>query len=393
METPHNHHGILSPSLSLGHRWEEGRMIEKVHGIDRHKSFSTISVLDRQGEEVRFEGVCRDLAKYVEGLGSSDAVVMEASTGSFWWAEQVEARGAQCFVVDPHKFRIIKDSWNKTDKHDARNLAKALWVHVVTGEFGIPTVYKPSGVVRELRRLFAQYCLLNRQISTHKNNVQAIFVDNGVELKKEVKRGLFASESGLELSRQINISAASHVCLELSLQILWKVQEAKERLAADILLAGEPLKSQVELLISIKGVTPLIALAFLADVADIRRFRTLRKMNAYLGLVPRASNSGGKERLGHITRESRKLRRTILTQCVHHVAASSISLDRYYRELRERRGTGRARIAVIRKLCGMMRRMLLIGERYRWLDGPLYEKKLRQYERVLKRAKEEWPAA
>jgi len=48
---------------------------------------------------------------------------------------------------------------------------------------------------------------------------------------------------------------------------------------------------------------------------------------------------------------------------------------------------------VIRKLCGMMRRMLLSGEQYRWMDGPLFEKKLRQYERVLKRVKEERPAA
>ena len=64
-------------------------------------------------------------------------------------------------------------------------------------------------------------------------------------------------------------------------------------------------------------------------------------------------------------------------------------LDRYYRELREKRGTGRPRIAVIRKLCGMMRRMLLSGEQYRWVDAVLYQKKLRQYERVLKRTKEE----
>ena len=222
-------------------------------------------------------------------------------------------------------------------------------MHVVTGEFGIPTVYKPTGVVRELRKLFAEYYLLNRQIATHKNNAQAILV--------------------------------------------WKVEEVKERLAGEILLAGEALQSQVELLISIKGVTPLIALAFLADVADGRRFRTLRKMNAYLGLVPRASNSGGKSRPGHMTRESRKLTRTILTKCVHHVAASSESLERSYRELREKRGTGRARIAVIRKLCGMMRRMLLSGKQYRWMDRGLYEKKLRQYERVLKRVKEERPAA
>jgi transposase len=195
-------------------------MTERVHGIDRHKSFSTISVLNRQGEEVQFQGACWEFGTDVEGLGPTDAVVLEASTGSFWWADQIEAKGAKCFVVDPRKYRIIKDSWNKTDKHDARNLAKALWVHVVTGEFGIPTVYKPTGVVRELRKLFAQYCLLNRQIATHKNNAQAIFVENGVELKRELKRRLFAPESGLGLLKEASISAASRVCLELTLQVL-----------------------------------------------------------------------------------------------------------------------------------------------------------------------------
>ena len=329
-------------------------MIERVHGIERHKLFWTICVLNREGEEVQFEGACRELGKYVEGLGPSDAVVLEASNGSFWWADQIEAKGARCYVVDPRRFRIIKDSWNKTDKQEARNLAKALWVHVVRGEFGIPTVYKPEAVVRELRKLFAQYCALNRQITRLKNGAQAIFVDNGVELKREAKGRPFRPESGLEVLKDLSISAASRVSLEVTLQILWKVEEAKERMAGEILLAGEPLERQVELPIGIKGGTPLIALAFLADVADIRRFRTLRKMNAYLGLVPRAKNSGGKERAGHIRRESRKLTRTILTQCVHRVAASSVSLDRYYQELREKRGTGRARVAVIRRLCGMM---------------------------------------
>ena len=48
-------------------------MIERVHGIDRHKQFSTISVLDRRGEEVQFEGSCREFGKYVEDLGPTDA--------------------------------------------------------------------------------------------------------------------------------------------------------------------------------------------------------------------------------------------------------------------------------------------------------------------------------
>ena len=52
-------------------------------------------------------------------------------------------------MLDPFKFKIIRDCWNKTDKQDARNMAKALWVYLVTEEFGIPTVYKPSMEIRE----------------------------------------------------------------------------------------------------------------------------------------------------------------------------------------------------------------------------------------------------
>jgi len=48
-------------------------------------------------------------------------------------ADRVEATGATCFVLDPMRFRIITDSWNKTDRQDARNVAKALWVSMVFG--------------------------------------------------------------------------------------------------------------------------------------------------------------------------------------------------------------------------------------------------------------------
>jgi len=44
------------------------------------------------------------------------------------WADKIEKTGALCFVLNPLKFRIIKDSWNETDKNDSRNTAKALWV-------------------------------------------------------------------------------------------------------------------------------------------------------------------------------------------------------------------------------------------------------------------------
>ena len=96
----------------------------------------------------------RVLKGYIGKLGAEHAVIVEASAGAFCWANLVEKQGTVCYVLDPFKFKIIRDSWNKTDKQDARNMAKALWAHLVTGEFGIPTVYKPTMEIRELRKLF-----------------------------------------------------------------------------------------------------------------------------------------------------------------------------------------------------------------------------------------------
>jgi len=78
----------------------------------------------------------------------------------------------------------------------------------------------------------------------------------------------------------------------MSLELLWNVLEKKEQLHREILLAGEPLEEEVKRLITIKGITTLTALAFLADVGDVKRFKSLRKMNAYLGLVPRVKDVG-----------------------------------------------------------------------------------------------------
>ncbi len=56
---------------------------------------------------------------------------------------------------------------------------------------------------------------------------------------------------------------------------------------------------------------------------------------------------------------------------------------RSYVDLTEKRGAGRARIALIRKLCGVMRKTLLTGECYRWMEEELFERKLRNYEKDL----------
>ena len=192
-------------------------MIQRFHGLDRHKKHSTISVLNREGQEVEFVSKCPDLRSYIEKLGPEDAVVMEAATGAFFWADLVESTGAACHILHPYKFKIIRESWNKTDKQDARNMAKALWVYLVTGEFGIPTVYKPSVAIRELRRLFGQYQLLNRQVTILKNTVQEILNDNGISLTYRQKTMLSSETEAKEMMDEFALSPASLLTIQVNL--------------------------------------------------------------------------------------------------------------------------------------------------------------------------------
>ena len=368
-------------------------MIYRFHGIDRHKNYSTVSVLDRDGQELRFLRSF-DLKNYLKDLCENDAVVLEASCGSFYWADRIEEKGAICFVLDPMRFRIITDSWNKNDRQDARNMAKALWVFLVTGEFGIPTVYKPCETIRTLRRLFTTYNLLNRQIRMLKNAIQAMLLDDGIVITLSERSGLFIGQRSVaEVLSERPLSMAILSTVTIQIDLLRGIIEAKESLGIQIVIASEPIADKIRLLVTIPGITPLSAAAFLADIGDVQRFKSLRKMNAYLGLVPRCHDSGGKSRTGHITRESRKLGRTILTQSIYQTIKGTPSWERRYEELKDRRGSGRARIAMIRRLCGVMRQMLLTGEKYHWLKEELYQRKLRQYEKTLEKNNREQSAA
>jgi transposase len=191
---------------------KEETMFTRFHGIDRHKKYSTVSVLDHEGRETRFLRSCQ----------------MEASCGSFYWADRVEATGAICFVLDPMRFRIITDSWNKTDRQDARNMAKALWVFLVTGEFGIPTVYKPSEVIRTPRRLFASYKLLNRQIRMLKNTIQAMLTEDGVTLSANERSRLFkGKESVAEILADRRLSEVIVEALQIQADLLRTITESK----------------------------------------------------------------------------------------------------------------------------------------------------------------------
>ena len=96
----------------------------------------------------------------------------------------------------------------------------------------------------------------------------------------------------------------------------------------------------------------------LSVIGDIDDFADEGKLAAYFGIVPRVQNSNETERSGRITKRGTKLGRTTLVQCALVAKRYSPYLARYYDQIKNRRGGGKAIIALARKFLGIIYRTL-----------------------------------
>jgi transposase len=364
-------------------------MYKRFHGVDKHSTHLTITIVNRKNEVVKSILYCKDFDKYISTLTEEDAIAIEAGNRVFHLADKMEEQGATPFIINPRSFKLITQSTKKTDKNDSITLAQSLCQNL-TGQsvLSLPLVYKPKKDIRELRRMFSALQTLNKSLVQYKNTVIGMLRDSGLENDKIDKDYLFNEKRSLGYLDSLRISESTKCCIKPLLKLIILSLVEKKDLKKNIVRIGAFLKEDVELLISIKGVSPLLALAFLADIGDIDRFKNIRSLNGYLGLVPITKSSGKRDFQGHIIRQSRSLTRTLFTQVVQHIGGSSESISRWYQQVRLRRGVGRGRIALIRQTVKIMRRMLIDRTLYRWIDQKSYETKLTDYYRIIKNKEE-----
>jgi transposase len=98
------------------------------------------------------------------------------------------------------------------------------------------------------------------------------------------------------------------------------------------------------------GVGPVTALAFVLTVGPIDRFSKSKQLVSYLGLNPTESSSGGKQRLGSISKQGNSLMRYLLVEAAHVASRFDPELRRNYLQLKFRRGSAVAKVAIARKL-------------------------------------------
>src|SRR5215211_5059161 len=225
------------------------------------------------------------LAKLVLRLGPDVRACVEMMSGAVWVRDRLQSAGWQVQVADARKVKGLAPLACKTDKVDARVLAELCRRDLV------PAVWLPSLEDRELRERLKRRMHLVRMRTMARNRIHGVLTQWGLKLSTTRLRqpdglGLLGARGMPEVWRR---SVAEALAL---IDLLDERLAPLERELGPLARAD----GRVALLETIPGIGPLLGLTMAAEIGDISRFASARKLVGYAGLAPRVRQSGQSSR-------------------------------------------------------------------------------------------------
>jgi transposase len=314
-------------------------------GVDLHSNSFTACRLDLNGTETlaTYQLAEADLDRFRASLSPDDEIAIEATGNSAWFREQVLGSVERVVVVNAKQFQVIRKSVKKTDKNDARALAFFLSKDM------LPETRMKTVAASELASLTHTRDLLVKQRTRLLNKIHTQFVRHGIKIKKES----LGSKRALEKLEIARFSTLEQFELTIIRDQALSLTAALAKMDTEIEAAAAKLDGY-DGLSSIKGVGARSAAVLLTSIGNVNDFDSADKLAAYLGIVPRVSQSNETDNRGRITKRGDKLARTTLVQCTLIAIRYSGYLNSYYRRIKDRRGSGKAIIATARKLLAII---------------------------------------
>ncbi len=312
-------------------------------GVDLHRNQLTVCVLAENGRQYLSEYRLEQLPRFVGKLRPTDEVAVEVTGNTRLFYDAVAPHVAKVVVVNPTQFKVIRQSVKKTDRHDARTLARYL------SKGMLPEVRMKDKLHAQLASLTQTRDTLVKQRTALKNKVNNILSAHGINLRKEALSGDAALEEVLRMPFDAIVQTELRVIVGQIRALNQSIAELERAIKAE----GPKLPGHQNLR-SIKGIGDLGATILLSVIGDIRDFADPGKLAAYFGIVPRVRNSNEVERSGRITKRGTKLGRTALVQCALIAMRYSPYLARFYQKVARRRGNGKAIIALAHKFLGVI---------------------------------------
>lgn len=329
-------------------------------GIDLAKSVFQLHGVDADGAVVLQKKLRRGAVLDFLGRLGSCLIGMEACPTSHFWAREIAALGHEVRLIPP---AYVKP-YVKRQKNDAAD-AEAICEAVTRPNMRfVPVKSEDQQAVLVLHR---SRDLLMRQRTMILNAIRAQLAEFGVvtaqgprkvtELVRrlsdpdDIELPSFARDALLSLGAQLETLIEETGRIERQLMAWHRQNEASQRLE------------------TIPGVGIITATALAASVPDPSVFKSGRQFAAWLGLVPRQNSSGGKERLGRVSKMGNGYLRRLLvvgaTSVTRRAPTSDTRTGAWVRSLLERKPTRLVTVAIANKTARTAWVLLSKGETYR----------------------------
>jgi len=324
-------------------------------GCDLHTRYQQIAMLDDQTGELterRLEHEGGQARAFYAGLASPVRVGIEATGYTQWFERMLGELGQELWFGDAAQIRASAVRQQKTDQRDAALILDLL----LTNRF--PRIWVPSAAERDLRQLLWHRHKLVRMRTMVGNQLHALAMGQGVCRRAK----LFTKKGRAELAG-LGLGPWASRRREELLRLLDQLDPSIAELDRAVLEQARGRQDAVQLMTH-PGIGPVNALAFVVTIGPVRRFRRSKQVVSYLGLNPSEHSSGGRQRLGAISKQGNTLVRWLLLEAAQHAARFDPQLRQDYQRLKFRRGSAVAKVAIARKLAVRMYWMLRSGADY-----------------------------
>jgi transposase len=336
---------------------------ERTVGLDLGDKYSYFFVLDNESGKMIEEGRLRTTPDDLRRRFDSEEqmkIAIEVGTHSTWVSRILHDCGHEVLIANPRKIRLIYSDKRKTDKLDAKKLAR---LARVDPELLYPIEHRGEESQAHLALIHSRDVLVRSRTQLI-NHVRGVVKSFGARLPK-CSAESFHRRIRHQLPQELEEALVDVV--ETIGSLTERIRDYERRI--ERVCKGSYLQ-ETELLQQVAGVGVLTSLTFVLSLEDPDRFKKSRTVGAYLGLVPGKDQSGEQDPGKRISKEGDEMLRRLLVGSAHYILGPfgpDSDLRRYGEKIAGRGAKNakkRAVVAVARKLSVLLHRLWITGEVY-----------------------------
>jgi transposase len=244
--------------------------------------------------EARYEVLRGYIRKRYPGCGVS--VMYEAGFKGFNLYDQLTADGYGCYVLPPHLMEEAKVNKVKTDKRDARKLAK------MVEDGGFRSCHVPDRERREDRQICRTLNAVEKEIKSTRNRIRKALVFHGIDTGLNEDKHWGKTE--YRALKSLSMSASLSKAMEILLSLLEKLWEYQRSLRNELRSLARKVKyaQTYKVLRSLPGIGWLTAIRLILELGeDFTRFMSGKSLSNFLGLTGSEHSTGERVHKGKIT--------------------------------------------------------------------------------------------